>query len=161
MFKISFDPTWDYVPIVIWTELEITAAFACVSLPTIRVLLAKITPKRLKHWLSEVTHGSSHGISRQVVAREGSSKCGWHRGDAWIDLGSTERAGDGMTKGKIGLLPSAEASTVNSLERADVQTIDALNDSTHAMEREKTVLSDRREKQLPRRPVSVKSKFNI
>ncbi|KAJ4335632.1 hypothetical protein N0V87_006026 [Didymella glomerata] len=38
-FKISIDPSWDYVPITVWTELELAAGFLCVSLPSIRMLL--------------------------------------------------------------------------------------------------------------------------
>ncbi|KAF1359611.1 hypothetical protein EJ07DRAFT_76650, partial [Lizonia empirigonia] len=67
LFKISYDPSWDYVPIVIWTELEVSAAFACISLPALRVLLVKLTPRQLKGWLSEVTHGSSHQTPRRAA----------------------------------------------------------------------------------------------
>ncbi|KAF1968089.1 hypothetical protein BU23DRAFT_269783 [Bimuria novae-zelandiae CBS 107.79] len=41
-FKTTIDPTWDYVPITIWSEVELSCAFACVSLPAIRILLVKM-----------------------------------------------------------------------------------------------------------------------
>ncbi|PSN69696.1 hypothetical protein BS50DRAFT_294417 [Corynespora cassiicola Philippines] len=69
VFKISFDPTWDYVPIVIWTELEITSCLICVSLPSIRVLVMRLFPRNIKDWLLQVaissrSNGSSGGIPR-------------------------------------------------------------------------------------------------
>jgi hypothetical protein len=57
-FKMSIDPTWDYVPVVIWTELELLAGFACVSLPSIRILLVRILPRDVKEFLSLVTRSS-------------------------------------------------------------------------------------------------------
>jgi hypothetical protein len=41
-FRISVDPTWDYVPATIWTEVELAAGSICVSLPSIRVLVSKL-----------------------------------------------------------------------------------------------------------------------
>lgn len=46
-FKITIDPTWDYVQVTIWTEIEIACGYICVSLPAIRVLLNKIFPKTI------------------------------------------------------------------------------------------------------------------
>ena len=43
-FKATIDPTWDYVPITIWTEIELSCYFACLSLPAIRMLLRHILP---------------------------------------------------------------------------------------------------------------------
>lgn len=57
-FKISIDPSWDYVPVTIWTELELAAGFICVSLPSIRMLLVTILPKRVKNFLSNITQPS-------------------------------------------------------------------------------------------------------
>jgi hypothetical protein len=92
IFKISFDPTRDYVPIVIWTELEIATAFACVTLTAIRILLVKTVSKRLRDWLSEVTHESSHATPRQVMPREGLPRCEAHKDDTGTHLASTELA---------------------------------------------------------------------
>ncbi|KAF2708615.1 hypothetical protein K504DRAFT_335103, partial [Pleomassaria siparia CBS 279.74] len=47
LFRISIDPTWDYVPVTIWTELELGSGFVCVSLPTIRILFTMIFPRNL------------------------------------------------------------------------------------------------------------------
>jgi hypothetical protein len=41
-FRISVDPTWDYVSATIWTEVELVAGSICVSLPSIRVLVSKM-----------------------------------------------------------------------------------------------------------------------
>jgi hypothetical protein len=57
-YKLSIDPTWDYVPVTIWTELELLAGIACVSLPSIRILLVKILPREVKELLSLVTRSS-------------------------------------------------------------------------------------------------------
>lgn len=99
IFKISFDPTWDYVPIVIWTELEIAAAFACVSLPAIRVLLVKVVPTHLKSWLSDVTNSPSHGTPREVMPNEGQPGRSWHKDDTWINLDLTEVSGQKQNNG--------------------------------------------------------------
>jgi len=44
-FKTTIDPTWDYVPITIWTELELASGFICASLPAVRILFVRIIPK--------------------------------------------------------------------------------------------------------------------
>lgn len=41
-FRISVDPTWDYVSATVWTEIELAAISICVSLPSIRVLVSKM-----------------------------------------------------------------------------------------------------------------------
>ncbi|RMZ71880.1 CFEM domain-containing [Pyrenophora seminiperda CCB06] len=58
LFKISMDPTWDYVEVTIWTELELAAGFVCVSLPSIRVLIVRFLPKSVKELLSHITNPS-------------------------------------------------------------------------------------------------------
>lgn len=123
VFKISYDPTWDYVPIVIWTELEVTAAFACVSLPAIRVLIVKMTPKRLKGWLSDVTHGSIHNAARRA-SEEPRSRREWRVKDRWITISSTEHA-ETFGTDKIGVLPSAETSTSRLRDVNSVSTFDS------------------------------------
>ncbi|KAF1960294.1 hypothetical protein CC80DRAFT_383297, partial [Byssothecium circinans] len=45
ILKSTIDPTWDYVPVTVWTEIELACCFVCVSLPAIRVLLLRIMPK--------------------------------------------------------------------------------------------------------------------
>lgn len=44
-FKRTIDPTWDYVPVTIWTEIELACGFVCVSLPATRLLLLMLLPK--------------------------------------------------------------------------------------------------------------------
>jgi hypothetical protein len=71
-FRISVDPTWDYVPATIWTEVELAAMSICVSLPTIRILMVKALPQQSKDILSHICHPlrnrrkatSIHNVSR-------------------------------------------------------------------------------------------------
>lgn len=89
-FKISLDPSWDYVPITIWTELELVACFVCVSLPSIRVLVVRILPTRVKGFLSHITHQSSRSNPTpkpDAPARE------WKKPASWINI-THEPAGD-------------------------------------------------------------------
>jgi hypothetical protein len=46
-FGTSIDPTWDYVPVTKWTELELACGFVCASLPAVRIFFVTITPKAL------------------------------------------------------------------------------------------------------------------
>jgi hypothetical protein len=63
-FKISIDPTWDYVAITTWSQLELCAGFICVSLPSIRILLARIIPTAVKDLvLSMVSSSKSNDNS--------------------------------------------------------------------------------------------------
>ncbi len=157
-FKISVDPTWDYVPVVIWTELEITAAFACVSLPAIRVLLVKITPKSLKGWLSEVTQASSNLTPRVMVPKESSSRRNWHKNDMWINLSSTEGSGEKQMKDRIGLLPSAETST-SHLKTVETRSTTGLSDNSCPTVQPSEAVAAL-DLPLPKKPVSVKSRFS-
>jgi hypothetical protein len=71
-FRISVDPTWDYVSATIWTEVELAAMSICVSLPTIRILIFKALPQPGKDFLSRICHPlknrrkatPTHNISR-------------------------------------------------------------------------------------------------
>jgi hypothetical protein len=58
-FKISIDPTWDYVAVTKWSQLELAVCFICISLPSIRVFVAKIIPTPVKNFLS-----SKAGVSK-------------------------------------------------------------------------------------------------
>ncbi|KDN63344.1 putative integral membrane protein [Colletotrichum sublineola] len=42
----TFDETWDHVDIVVWSFIEQSIAMLCASLPTLRLLLVKIAPRR-------------------------------------------------------------------------------------------------------------------
>lgn len=87
-FKISIDPSWDYVPITVWTELELAAGFLCVSLPSIRMLLVRILPKRVKEFISNITHPSRSRSSKrnptpqQALAPEQRK---WSKPKTWAD----------------------------------------------------------------------------
>lgn len=112
IFKISIDPTWDYVPVTVWTELELAASFACVSLPSIRVLLVKILPVRVKEIFSHITHQSSKDVSAQkplpplppVQQRQ------WKKPSSWIKVtqdGDKNKTTADSTKSFMrGFLPS-------------------------------------------------------
>jgi hypothetical protein len=85
-FKISIDPSWDYVSITIWTELELAAGFLCVSLPSIRILIVRLLPKQVKDFLSNITHPSrskSNPTPQQPVPIEPRK---WQKPTSWIDI---------------------------------------------------------------------------
>lgn len=103
-FKISIDPSWDYVPTTIWTELELAAGFLCVSLPSIRMLVVRLMPKRVKEFLTSITHPSknkSNPIPRpqQAVSPEQRK---WSKPKSWIDISanSTEYSNESSMGGK-------------------------------------------------------------
>jgi hypothetical protein len=96
-FKLSIDPTWDYVPVTIWTELELLAGFTCVSLPSIRILLVTILPREVKEILSLVTRSSrnqSNPSSKRSQQRE------WKKPSSWMSIshGTTKSANDSSFK---------------------------------------------------------------
>ncbi|KAF1920182.1 hypothetical protein BDU57DRAFT_436220, partial [Ampelomyces quisqualis] len=61
-FKISIDPTWDYVAATKWSQLELAVCIICNSLPAIRILAAKFIPTSVKDYLLSKT-GSSKDSS--------------------------------------------------------------------------------------------------
>lgn len=104
-FKISIDPSWDYVPITVWTELELAAGFLCVSLPSIRMLVVRILPKRVKEFLSNITHPSrSRSSKRNPTPRLAtpSEQRKWSKPKSWIYVSanntnvSSESTGKGL-----------------------------------------------------------------
>ena len=85
-FKISIDPTWDYVPVTVWTELELAAGFACVSLPSIRILVVRVLPARVREFLSHITHRSrskSKPDPNEDLPRSGRE---WKQPSSWINI---------------------------------------------------------------------------
>ena len=101
-FKISIDPSWDYVPVTIWTELELAAGFLCVSLPSIRMLLVRLLPKRLKEFLSNITHSSrskSNPTPHQEIPIQQQQRI-WKKPSSWIDISANSTyKSDGSDKG--------------------------------------------------------------
>ncbi|KUJ17812.1 uncharacterized protein LY89DRAFT_747710 [Mollisia scopiformis] len=45
VFGNSIDPTWDYVPVTIWTALELGSAMICSCMPALRTLFHRIFPR--------------------------------------------------------------------------------------------------------------------
>lgn len=85
-FRISIDPSWEYVPVTVWTELELAAGFLCVSLPSIRMLLVTLLPKRVKEFLTNITHPSrskSNPTPQQAASVEPRK---WKKPSSWIDI---------------------------------------------------------------------------
>ncbi|KAF2678735.1 hypothetical protein K458DRAFT_376105 [Lentithecium fluviatile CBS 122367] len=58
-FKTTIDPTWDYVPVTVWTELELACGFVCVSLPAVRILLVTLFPRSLLSSISPKSRSRS------------------------------------------------------------------------------------------------------
>jgi hypothetical protein len=97
-FKPATDPTWDYVPVTIWTELEFTAVFICVSLPFTRVLLTQLLPVRLKRLFTSITHSSKMSDS----ARENPDPLlqpqkAWLKPSSWNWIDISTDADDGAS----------------------------------------------------------------
>src|SRR5690242_1915520 len=97
-FKISIDPSWDYFPVTIWTELELGAGFLCVSLPSIRLLVVRLFPQRVLDFLSSLTHPMrSKPTPRPVATPE---QRNWKKPSSWINISanstdfSTSSSGD-------------------------------------------------------------------
>lgn len=74
-FRITIDPTWDYVRVTIWTEIEIACGYICVSLPAIRVLLNKVFPKTIF-----TTIDRSRNTNNASTAKNGSTNPGLSAG---------------------------------------------------------------------------------
>lgn len=91
-FKVSIDPTWDYVPVTIWTEVELAAGFVCACLPSIRILVVKILPKSFKKFFSQITHSSSKGNSRQKQSTT-PQQASWKMPSDWINISHDEDEG--------------------------------------------------------------------
>jgi hypothetical protein len=122
-FKMSIDPTWDYVPATIWTELELLAGFACVSLPSIRILVVKILPAEVKEFLSLVTRSSR---SRSNPSSKRSQEHGWKRPPVQTCMKKDAEMGDVRAGTRISSLwsrysvaPSARRQTVHSSRRRE------------------------------------------
>ncbi|KZM22705.1 hypothetical protein ST47_g6127 [Ascochyta rabiei] len=99
-FQISIDPSWDYVPITIWTELELAAGFLCVSLPSIRILLVRLLPKRVKEFFLNITQSSrskSNPTPQHAMPVEQRS---WRKNSSWFDISiDSTKSSDYSSKG--------------------------------------------------------------
>ncbi|KAJ8109762.1 hypothetical protein OPT61_g7220 [Boeremia exigua] len=84
-FQISIDPSWDYVPITIWTELELAAGFLCVSLPSIRILLVRILPKRFINFFSNITSRSRSRSNPTPAPNDAPQPRKWHKPASWFE----------------------------------------------------------------------------
>lgn len=89
-FKTTIDPTWDYVPVTIWTELELASGFVCVSLPAIRILLVLIFPKSLFASIS------SKSRSRDAPEPNPETKKKEKKGFSWMHI-STDNYDSNVT----------------------------------------------------------------
>jgi hypothetical protein len=73
-FGNSIDPTWDYVPVTIWTELELASGFVCACLPAVRILLVMIIPKSLLTSLTSRSKSRSHSAPTPGLSSSNSRK---------------------------------------------------------------------------------------
>lgn len=101
-FKISIDPTWDYVPVTIWTELELAAGFLCVSLPSIRMLIVRLLPKRVLEFLSNITHPSrsKSNPTPQPQQHRPREQRKWNKPGSWIDISANSVSVSDKSTGK-------------------------------------------------------------
>ncbi|TEA21956.1 Satratoxin biosynthesis SC1 cluster protein 4 [Colletotrichum sidae] len=64
VFGNSVDPTWDYVPVVWWTVVELGVVIVCACLPMIRNLVNKAFPDFSPFsWATPKAHKDSYGAS--------------------------------------------------------------------------------------------------
>ncbi|EUC43356.1 hypothetical protein COCMIDRAFT_38676 [Bipolaris oryzae ATCC 44560] len=116
-YNISFDPTWDYAPLVAWTELELAAGCVCVSLPAIRLLVTRLLPNCFKGFLSRVANstdksGKSTSTDPQLQApppsHQSPSQQEWYRplGRSWMSIGDHK---DDVELSTVDLLPIPKA----------------------------------------------------
>ncbi|TDZ19264.1 Satratoxin biosynthesis SC1 cluster protein 4 [Colletotrichum orbiculare MAFF 240422] len=64
VFGNSIDPTWDYVPVVWWTVVELGVVIVCACLPMIRNLVNKAFPDFSPlSWATPKAHKDSYGAS--------------------------------------------------------------------------------------------------
>lgn len=112
-FRISLDPTWDYIDVVIWTGAELAAGIVCASLPAVRQLLALLLPKQ---WSSFLTY-RSRSRSLPMPGRD-------HLPSANKKLQSSPSHGKGSYGGTTEISPSkwtkAQAEHVEDIERGCV-----------------------------------------
>jgi hypothetical protein len=82
-FKITLDPTWDYVIVTVWTEIELAAIAVCISLPSIRVLLVKLLPERVKAFLSSITRTTRN---RSAITPKPAMPVQWKQPSSWVEI---------------------------------------------------------------------------
>jgi hypothetical protein len=73
-FGNSIDPTWDYIPAAIWTELELASGFVCASLPAVRILFVLMVPKSLITSITSRSKSRSNGSSNPGIGSSNSRK---------------------------------------------------------------------------------------
>lgn len=107
-FKISIDPSWEYVPITVWTELELAAGFLCVSLPSIRMLLVRLLPKKVMDFLSNITRPSRNRSNPtpnpQQQQQHAIEQRKWKKPSSWINISANSTNASDESTGK-GLEP--------------------------------------------------------
>ena len=161
-FKVdSMDPTWDYVPSVIWTDLELGCGFVCVSLPSIRLLLMMILPKNLFSTLTGRTSRFRKSPDGDMLAhpppqrRRPMPASG--KGFSWLHLTTTRTDPipvDTQSQGSIciGYMKSADRPpTIGSRYVMDDLETDTIGDIISVAEPKKTVAAqDKRRRQQER-----------
>ena len=96
-FGNSIDPTWDYVRVTIWTELELACGFVCASLPAVRVLVVKAFPKTL---LTSMTSKSKSNSRSAPTSGPGSSNAprSTRKRFSWMHISTSKEAPDALDK---------------------------------------------------------------
>ncbi|KAH7088530.1 hypothetical protein FB567DRAFT_341088 [Paraphoma chrysanthemicola] len=84
-FNKSLDPTWDYAPMALWSEIEVSAGFLCMSLPALRVLVFHLMPAGLKRLLSHVTSEKRTGAGG-ATDLPASAKDSWRKPSSYVHV---------------------------------------------------------------------------
>jgi hypothetical protein len=128
-FKISIDPTWDYVPTTIWTEFELAAGGLCVSLPSIRIFIIKTLPGRFKDLLSHISLHSKDRIQPTPEESNASSSQGrWKKPPSWMVITAANDSRDASSSRASVMAPSTDRQICDNSLRAE-STLSNYSDS--------------------------------
>ncbi|KAH8725647.1 hypothetical protein GQ44DRAFT_615438 [Phaeosphaeriaceae sp. PMI808] len=134
-FRISIDPTWDYVPVTIWTEIELACGFVCVSLPQIRILIVRFLPSRVKELLSHITSRSRSRSHSNPAPNDQPRE--WNKPSSWANRSqeandSGHGSGGGRSLGSLWTRNSATPSTHRHMRIGSQRLESAMSNYTDA-----------------------------
>jgi hypothetical protein len=129
-FRISVDPTWDYVPATIWTEVELAAGSICVSLPSIRILVVKTLPKRVKNFFSHISElvrsWGKPASTKQSIPRF--SQQGWKTPPNWTMISAANDNREPSSSRESFMRPHTDRQTRHTYLRS----LSASSDRSHS-----------------------------
>ncbi|KAK9769419.1 putative CFEM domain-containing protein [Seiridium cardinale] len=117
VFGQSSDPTWDYVPLVSWTAVELAVSVVCGCIPAIRALLVRYFP-HMPLLASEQSSSSAgrrnHGEAKQDTAQKRAG-AQWPSSAAYAEIDGNFYANSEATRLYVSPI-SADALTVADVD---------------------------------------------